>query len=524
MTTGAEPPRPESQRPEELDGFDSFSEPIRRAVQEMGWSAPMPVQRRVTPIMRRGRDLIAQAMTGSGKTGAFGLPSLEIVDPSLRAAQVLVLAPTRELALQIENELRLMAKYLEIGTVAVYGGTAYGPQLDAFARGAQIVVGTPGRLLDHLGSGNLRLDKLRVLIFDEADELLSLGFWPDMREIQKYLPQRRLTGLFSATMPQRVVSLARVFLHEPDFVSLTEGGVRAPEEIEHWHYVVPAQEKEKALLRILRFEEPDSALVFCNTRDDVRFVTRFLQRNEIDADMIQGEMTPAAREAVMKRIKAGELRVLVATDVAARGIDISDLSHVISYTSPDSPEVYTHRTGRTGRAGKSGTAISLVSGLDIGNFRTLQKVNRIVIPERKLPSEAEVAKREAERLAVEIEHHLRAVPERDRQAREETHLPTVESLAATPQGRRLLSAVLFEYLEHRHVATPAREDGTAEPAVDTASMSADEARRHEPPRRRDGGGRDGGGRDGGARDGRGGGSREGGSDGRRRRRRRRGGR
>ena len=165
-----------------------------------------------------------------------------------------------------------------------------------------------------------------------------------------------------------------------------------------------------------------------------------------------------------------------------------------------------------------------MSGLDIGNFRTLQKVNRIVIPERKLPSEAEVAKREAERLAVEIEHHLRAVPERDRQAREETHLPTVESLAATPQGRRLLSAVLFEYLEHRHVATPAREDGTAEPAVDTASMSADEARRHEPPRRRDGGGRDGGGRDGGARDGRGGGSREGGSDGRRRRRRRRGGR
>ncbi|HTO69628.1 MAG TPA: DEAD/DEAH box helicase [Myxococcota bacterium] len=506
-STGAEPPRPE-----ELEGFDSFSEPIRRAVGEMGWSQPMPVQRRVTPIMRRGRDLIAQAMTGSGKTGAFGMPSLEIVDPALRAAQVLVLAPTRELALQIENELRQMAKYLDIGTVAVYGGTAYGPQLDAFARGAQIVVGTPGRLLDHLGSGNLRLDKLRVLIFDEADELLSLGFWPDMREIQKYLPKRRLTGLFSATMPQRVVSLARVFLHEPDFVSLTEGGVRAPEEIEHWHYVVPANEKEKALLRILRFEEPDSALVFCNTRDDVRSVTRYLQRNEIDADMIQGEMTQAAREAVMKRIKAGELRVLVATDVAARGIDISDLSHVISYTSPDSPEVYTHRTGRTGRAGKSGTAISLVSGLDIGNFRTLQKVNRIVIPERKLPTEAEVAQREVERLAVEIEHHLRDVPTADRQAREETHLPTVESLASSPQGRRLLSAVLFEYLEHRHVATPAREEAEAPRA--TAEMSADEARAHEPPRRRDSGERRG---DSGDR------GRDGSDGGRRRRRRRRGG-
>jgi ATP-dependent RNA helicase DeaD len=491
---GADAAQPET-RPEELDGFDSFHPDIQRAVREMGWAAPMPVQRRVTPVMRRGRDLIAQAMTGSGKTGAFGLPSLEIVDPKLRAPQVLVLAPTRELALQIENEIRQMGKYMGIETVAVYGGTAYGPQLEAFARGAQIVVGTPGRLLDHLGSGNLKLDKLRVLVFDEADELLSLGFWPDMRELQKYIPKKRVTGLFSATMPQRVISLARVFLTEPEFVSLTEGGVRAPEEIEHWHFIVAAHEKEKALLRILRYEDPDSALVFCNTRDDVRMVTKFLQRNEIDADMIQGEMTQAAREAVMKRIKAGELRVLVATDVAARGIDISDLSHVISYTSPDSPEVYTHRTGRTGRAGKSGTAISLVSGLDIGNFRSLQKVNRIVIPERKLPSEAEVARREAERLQVDIEHHLREVPERDRQAREETHLPTVEALAVTPQGRRLLSAVLFEYLEHRHVATPAREEKAApapqrereperEPSSERAEPSDGGGRRRRRRRRR----------------------------------------
>src|SRR5262245_22694784 len=479
-------------QPEELEGFDSFPEPIKRAVAEMGWMAPMPVQRRVTPVMRRGRDLIAQAMTGSGKTGGFGFRSLGTGDGNLAAAQVLVLAPTRELALQIENEMRLMGKYLGTSTVAVYGGTAYGPQLEAFARGAQIVVGTPGRLLDHLGSGNLKLDKLRVLVFDEADELLSLGFWPDMRQLQKIVPKKSPTGLVSATIAQRVVSLARVFLHEPEFVSLTEGGVRAPEEIEHWHFLVPANEKEKALLRILRFEEPDSALVFCNTRDDVRFVTRFLQRNEIDADMIQGEMTQAAREAVMKRIKAGELRVLVATDVAARGIDISDLSHVISYTSPDSPEVYTHRTGRTGRAGKSGTAISLVSGLDIGNFRTLQKVNRIVIPERKLPSEAEVAKREAERLQVEIEHHLRDVPAADRAAREETHLPMVESLCASPQGKRLLAAVLYEYLEHRHVATPAREE-RAEP-VERAEPASQPEREREPERRDSPRGGDGGGR------------------------------
>ena len=335
-------------------------------------------------------------MTGSGKTGAFGLPSLEIVDPKLRAPQVLVLAPTRELALQIENEIKLMGKYMGIETVAVYGGTAYGPQLEAFARGAQIIVADAGP--------PARPPRLRQ---PEARQAARAGLRRGRRAAVARLLARharaaevpaaktRLTGLFSATMPQRVVSLARVFLTEPEFVSLTEGGVRAPEEIEHWHFIVAANEKEKALLRILRYEDPDSALVFCNTRDDVRFVTRFLQRNEIDADMIQGEMTQAAREAVMKRIKAGELRVLVATDVAARGIDISDLSHVISYTSPVTPEVYTHRTGRTGRAGKSGTAISLVSGLDIGNFRSLQKVNRIVIPERKLPTEAEVAQREA---------------------------------------------------------------------------------------------------------------------------------
>ena len=217
-----------------------------------------------------------------------------------------------------------------IETQAVYGGTAYGPQLDALRRGVHVIVGTPGRILDHLGSGAMKLSGLKVLIFDEADELLSLGFWPDMREIQKYVPKKRQTGLFSATMPARVRSLARAFLNRPEFISLTEGGVRSPEEIEHFHYIVPAQQKDAILLSIIKYEDPDSAIIFCNTRADVRFIGAFLQRNHLDADMIQGEMTQAAREAVMKRVKAGELRFLVATDVAARGIDISDLSHVIS--------------------------------------------------------------------------------------------------------------------------------------------------------------------------------------------------
>jgi ATP-dependent RNA helicase DeaD len=447
---------------EPLEGFESFSADIRQGITDLGWRTPMEVQRRVIPVMRARRDLITQAVTGSGKTGAFGLSAVELIDPELRAPQLLVMAPTRELALQIDKEIASMGRHRGVETIAVYGGTAYGPQLEAFERGVHAVIGTPGRLLDHLESRRLDLKKVRVLIFDEADELLSLGFWPDMREIQKYLPRKRITGLFSATMPQRVMSLARVFLDDPVFVSLVKAGDSAPPEIEHYHYIVTAQQKDKDLLRILRYEDPDSALIFCNTRADVRYLTAFLQRNHLDADMIQGEMTQSARESVMRRIKAGELRFLVATDVAARGIDISDLSHVISYAAPESPEVYLHRTGRTGRAGKRGTAISLVSGLDVANFRYLQQVNRIEIPERPLPTEEQVNARTQSRLEVDLEHELRELDERERRLRQEVYLPLVEKLAQNPDGRRQLAAVLFQWLDHRHVPAPVADE--AEPA------------------------------------------------------------
>ena len=477
---------------EELESFDSFSEGIREGIEELGWSEPMPVQRRVIPVMRSGRDLIVQAITGSGKTGGFGLPIVESIEPERREVQALILAPTRELAGQMDGELAVMGRRTGVSTIAIYGGTAYGPQLDALERGVHIVAGTPGRLLDHLKSRRMTLDGLRVLIFDEADELLSLGFWPDIREIQAFMPTKLLTGLFSATMPQRVVSLARVFLNDPEFISFSEGGVRAPEEIEHWHYIVQAAQKETALLRLLRYEDPDSALIFCNTRDDTRFVSAFLRRNDIDADMIQGEMSQPAREAVMRRIKAGKLRMLVATDVAARGIDISDLSHVISYSAPLSPEIYLHRTGRTGRAGKAGTAISLVSGLDIGNFRSLQKVNRITIPERPLPTQAEVDERIAQRLQVEIEHDLRAFPEQERSQRQEEMLPIVDAFTATDTGRRYLAAVLFSYLRDRHVSAPgssaerpeAAREAAAEPESATEAEDGPQRKRRRRRRRR----------------------------------------
>ena len=452
----------------ELTGvFENLDEQIQKGVRELGWSQPTPVQDKVLPVMKQGRDLIVQAQTGSGKTGAFGIPIAERLDPEENRCQALVLAPTRELANQVAKEVEEIGRHKGVRCVPIYGGVGYQQQIEAIEAGAHLVVGTPGRILDHLGAGRLSLAGVRILVFDEADELLSLGFWPDMRELKTYLPDDRQSCLFSATIPERVRSLARVFLTEPEFVTLSEGQL-APQEIEHFYVVTTAQEKEANLVRILEHEDPESAIVFCNTKDDVRFVTAYLQRRGFDADQISGDLTQAAREEAMRRIKAGELRFLVATDVAARGIDISDLTHVIGYSAPQSPEVYVHRTGRTGRAGKAGVAISLVSGLDIGNFRYLQTVNKIEIKERKIPSDADVVDRRRQRLMVKIEQEVRALPERDRLEKVERYLPIVQAMAASEEGLRDLAAICAAYaVEHRPETTVTEPTtGSGGPAPD----------------------------------------------------------
>lgn len=431
------------------DAFAELPEDIQAGIRELGWSTPTPVQARVLPLMRTGRDLIVQARTGSGKTGAFGLPIASTVDPTSMDTQALVLAPTRELANQVATEVATMGKHRGVRTLPIYGGVGYAAQLAGLEAGAHVVVGTPGRILDHLGSGRLKLDRVKMLVLDEADELLSLGFWPDMREIHGYLSKQRQSCLFSATMPEKVRSLSRVFLDEPEFVTLSEGQL-APREIEHFFYVTTATEKEQNLVRILEYEDPESAIIFCNTKDDVRYVTSFLQRRGFSAEQISGDLAQVAREKAMAQIKAGEIRFLVATDVAARGIDISQLTHVISYATPDSPESYVHRTGRTGRAGKAGVALSLVSGLDIGNFKYLQNVNQIEITERPLPSEADILARIRERLAVKVEHEVREIPERERAWKVDRFVPIVEAMAASDEGKRDLAAICAAYLrEHR---------------------------------------------------------------------------
>ncbi len=462
------------------DLFEALPEPVARAVGELRWREPTPVQAQVVPLMRADQDLIVQAHTGSGKTGAFGIPLACSVDPDLAACQALVMTPTRELAVQVAGEVAALGRHRGLRTLAIYGGVGYAHQIAGIEAGAHVIVGTPGRILDHLGAGRLDLSRVRCLVLDEADELLSLGFWPDMREIHRYLPKDRQSCMFSATIPERVRSLSRVFQRNPRFVSLSEDGV-APQQIQHFYVVSTAQEKEGNLARILEYQDPESAIVFCNTKDDVRFVTAYLQRRGFDADQISGDLVQAAREKAMGRIKAGELRFLVATDVAARGIDISDLSHVISYSAPQSTEVYVHRTGRTGRAGKAGVAISLVSGLDIGNFRQIQKVHKIAMNEMALPSDAALAERRRDRLMVKIEQEMRAVPERERTEQIERFVAVVQALAATPEGVRDLAAICAAYLrEHQ----PETQVTLATPAP----PPRDERPEGRPRRRRRGGG------------------------------------
>ena len=460
------------------DLFATLPDAIREAVQELGWREPMPVQAKVIPLMRKGGDLIVQAMTGSGKTGAFGIPIVEAVDIDEPVTQALILVPTRELANQVAGEILTLGKAHGVRCLAIYGGVAYGPQLEALQEGAHVVVGTPGRILDHLGNGRMSLDDLRTLIFDEADEMLSLGFWPDMREIKTYIRHKVTTHLFSATIPEKVRSLSRFFLEDEEFVSLSEDQM-APQEIEHFFYLVTAQQKEAMLARIIEYEDPESAIIFCNTKADVRYLTGYLQKRDVDCDQISGDLTQSAREAAIKRIKEGTLRFLIATDVAARGIDISDLSHVIAYATSDSPEVYVHRTGRTGRAGKSGVAISLVSGLDIGNFRHMQHVNKITITERPIPTEQDILSRIRERLMVKVEQEMRATPKATIGSQVDRLVPVVEDLVATAEGRRDLAAICAAYLrEHRPETTVTN--------VDEATSGPEPARENaeERPRRR----------------------------------------
>jgi len=436
--------------------LESLPASLAAAVARAGWPALMPVQARAIPYLLAGQDIMAQARTGSGKTGAFLLPMLERLDPRRDACQALILVPTRELARQVWREAETLCGAAGLRTVAVYGGVGYGSQIDALKQGAQIVIGTPGRVLDHLLRRTLSLDGLRMLVFDEADRMLSMGFYPDMVRVQRYLPERRVhTSMFSATFPSYVMRLAQDFLRDPQFISLSSDHVHVT-DTEHIFYTVPGMDKDRALVRLIEVENPSSAIIFCNTKVKVHYVTAVLQRFGYDADELSADLGQKEREQVLERVRLGTLRFLVATDVAARGLDIPDLSHVIQYETPEDVESYIHRAGRTGRAGAAGTAISLVSAGERMAFNRIAKHYEIEMIERQMPSDADVEAVVAERLVTLLEARLR---DRDKLQGERSRrfVPLARALAEAEDELPLITMLLddtYQQMLHAPAVQP----------------------------------------------------------------------
>jgi ATP-dependent RNA helicase DeaD len=487
---------PENALPEVT--LEALPEIIRAACAKAGWAKLLQVQARAMPYILAGRNLMVQSHTGSGKTGAFLLPILHRIDLAKKGCQALILVPTRELASQVSREAELLGGELGLRTAVVYGGVKYGPQLDAFRGGAQLVVGTPGRILDHLLKGTLVLDHLQIFVFDEADRMLSMGFYPDMKRVQQFLPQRQINGyMFSATMPPFVIRLAAEFLRKPEFLSLSRDHVHVT-NTEHVYYVVPGMQRERSLVRIIEMENPISAIIFCNMRSTVHFVSVVLKRFGYDADELSSDLAQGAREKVMARVRKGTLRFLVATDVAARGIDIPDLSHVIQYEPPEDPELYIHRAGRTGRVGASGTAITLVAGMEQFALKSIARSFNITdLIERTVPTDEDVEGIVAQRVVAALEAELRSRGSLEKE-RMRRFIPLGRSLAEAEEESPLIAMLLDDYYQRTLQAAPLSPSGEApeeEAAEETAaaspepsgSFAGDKKKR---PRRRSGRNRD----------------------------------
>jgi ATP-dependent RNA helicase DeaD len=330
-----------------------------QAITALGYEAPTPIQAQTVPLLLAGRDVIAQAQTGTGKTAAFGIPIVERVDPAVRSPQALVLAPTRELAVQVAQAIHGLGRHRGISVLPVYGGQPIDRQLRALRHGVQVIVGTPGRILDHLRRDTVSLAGIRFLVLDEADRMLDMGFIEDVEYILSHLPAERQTALFSATLPAPVAALGRKYMREPMRVQIEKETVTVP-QVRQTAYEVSARSKEDALARILDVENPTSAIIFCRTKREVDELAESLRARGYLAEPIHGDLSQRERDAAMGRFRQGQVELLVATDVAARGLDIPEVTHVINYDIPVDPESYVHRIGRTGRAGRAGEAVTLV--------------------------------------------------------------------------------------------------------------------------------------------------------------------
>lgn len=388
--------------------FDQIplAEPILQAVRKAGYEKPSPIQEHAIPPLLEGKDLLGVAQTGTGKTAAFSLPLLSRIDESIKGAQILVLAPTRELALQVAEAMEGFAENLpNLRVVAVYGGTGYGEQIREFKRGAQVVVGTPGRVMDHIEKGYLKLNNLQALVLDEADEMLSMGFIDDIEWILEHTPKERQTALFSATMPKPIRKLAEKHLQDPEQVTIKVKAENSP-NIRQRFIKVRQHEKRDMLTRLLEIEKFEAMLIFARTKNATMEIAEKLQSKGYPAEPLNGDMPQTLREKTVDRLKRGKINVLVATDVAARGLDVDRISHVLNYDAPFDLESYTHRIGRTGRAGREGDAIIFITNKEMRMLNAIERTLKVPCDQYVFPTLEEMNERREEEFFNKIEQGL----------------------------------------------------------------------------------------------------------------------
>lgn len=371
---------------------------IMRAIAEMGFEQPSPIQAQSIPIAVEGKDMIGQARTGTGKTASFGIPMLQRINPKDKNLQAIVLCPTRELAIQSANEIRKLAKFLHgIKVLPIYGGQEISKQIRSLKGGVQIVIGTPGRVMDHLRRHTLKPQTVDIVVLDEADEMLNMGFREDIETILGQLPEERQTMLFSATMPKPILEIAKRYLHEPEIVKVIQKELTVP-KIEQYYYEVNPRKKNEVLSRLLDMYDPSLSLVFCNTKRKVDELVADLKGRGYFAEGLHGDMKQSQRDRVMNGFRNGRTDILVATDVAARGIDVDDVEAVFNYDVPQDDEYYVHRIGRTGRAGREGRAFTLVVGKEIYKLKDIQRYCKTKIRRQPILSVNDVAAIKVEKL------------------------------------------------------------------------------------------------------------------------------
>ena len=420
-----------------------LSEAVLNAVSKMGFTTPSPIQAQSIPFLLQGRDVIGQAQTGTGKTVAFAIPAIERTDPDSKAVQTLVLCPTRELAMQVADEFHKLTGG-KIRALAVFGGQSIDTQIQGLRRGAQIVVGTPGRIMDHLDRGTLHLDHCKMVILDEADEMLDMGFRDDIEAILEEIPLPRQTVFFSATMSKPILELTKRYQNKPEIIKVVRNELTVA-TIDQRYFDVKEKDKTEVLQRLVDLYEPKLCLVFCNTKRKVDELVSNLQAQGFFAESLHGDMRQAMRTQVMNKFRQGIIQILVATDVAARGIDVDDIEMVVNFDIPLDAEYYVHRIGRTGRAGRSGYAFSFANGREAGKLRDIERFAKTNIPKDKIPALADIEVKKKNNFVARIIHTIS-------EGKLEKYQGWVKELNTLGHSSEDIAAVLIKMELHKQIA------------------------------------------------------------------------